>query len=139
MAGTKHVQKTRGKARGLNDGAEQDQAAASIVAMGEHFEHVAKFSVLTKAPRSFKKPQIEFVPTDGKAGDQFCVKALGIVHQKTGMNLEEAREQFARAFGHVGPGAVFDLGQIGLAEATPRFAAGGNDDFGLSHVASEAA
>ena len=139
VAGTKHVQKTRGKARSFKNGAEQYQAAAGVVAMGEHFQKIAELGILAKAPGAFEKPKVELVGTDGKTGNQFRVKAFGIVDQKAGMNFEEAGEQFSRAFGHVGPGAIFDLRQIRLAESAASFAAGSNDDFGLSHVSAEAA
>jgi hypothetical protein len=48
--------------------------------------------------------------------NQFGLITFGVVHQVTGMNLEELRRPHPGRVGQAGPGSALDLGKIGLAD-----------------------
>src|SRR5258708_5066220 len=86
-----------------------------------------------------KKPGIDFRVDRA----QFRLKtwriAFRVVHQKTWINAEESRQQFARCVCQMGPGAILDLREIRLAQTTPDLALHRGGQFLLSHRTAQAA
>ncbi|HEV2206318.1 MAG TPA: hypothetical protein VGR36_07250 [Candidatus Acidoferrales bacterium] len=107
--------------------------------MRERFQNITEFRIPPKTLRAFEKPKIELAWPHWQAGNQFGVKTFGVVHQKAGMNLKEAREKFAGALRQVWTRTVFNLRKIRLAEPPADFVAGGTNNFRLRHFASKAA
>ena len=133
------MEKTRSESRSVQNRAKKNQAAARVLAVGELLQDGTKFGVGMKSADAVEEPIVEPARASGKAGDELVVEAFGVVHQKSRMNFEKAREEFAGALGHMRTSAVFDLRKVGLANALSQFLAGGAGEFGLSKFPAEAA
>ncbi len=86
-----------------------------------------------------KKPGIDFRIDR----TQFRLKsrrvALRIVHQKSWIDAEESRQEFARCVRQMGPGAILDLREIRLAQTAANLALHRGGQFLLSHRTAQAA
>src|SRR5271165_747172 len=67
------------------------------------------------------EPQIEPVLGGAQLAGQLRVKSFGVVHQITGMHLEEPRQHHARRVGEVRTRAALELRQVRLAQAASQF------------------
>lgn len=83
-----------------------------------------------------KEPSIDGGVFGTKNGLQFAGEARGVVDKEAWKDAEKAREQFAGGIGHVRACTVFNLREVGLAEATAEFLFHSVDNFGLRHGAA---
>src|SRR5580658_7928006 len=65
------------------------------------------------------QPEIELVFEGADIGDEFILKALGIVHQIARVDLEEASQQHAAGIRQMRPRAGFNLRKIALRDGFP--------------------
>ena len=99
----------------------------------------AHLRIAGEAFRTLQQPDIELAFRGAQVGHQFGVVALGVIHQKSGMHLEELGQQGARGLRHVTARAAFDLRDVGLADALALLLADGADQLLLGHGAAQAA
>ena len=92
-----------------------------------------------EALRTLQQPDIELAFRGAQVGHQLGVVALGVIHQKSGMHLEEPGQQGARGLRHVTAHAALDLRNVGLADALALLLADGTDQLLLGHGAAQAA
>ena len=83
---------------------------------GECQQGLADFEVALEAFRTFDEPQIHLVLGRADVRHQVCLKTFWIVNQIARVDLEELRQQLAGRIGQVRPGAVLNLGEVGLAD-----------------------
>src|SRR5258708_2605879 len=65
--------------------------------------------------------------------------AFRVVYQKTWIDPEESRQQFARCVRQMGPGAILDLREIRLAQTAADLALHRGGQFLLGHRTAQAA
>src|SRR5438552_4078995 len=106
--------------------------------LGDVEESAAQLGVVAELLGAVDEPEVELL-VDVAARPDRQVRLLEVVDEVAGMDLEEAGQRLPRAAGEVEPGAVLDLGEVGLADAPSELVAYGVGDLGLGHLAAEAA
>ena len=86
-----------------------------------------------------KKPGIHFRVNGAQFRLQARCVTLRVVHQKTWIDAEESRQQLACRVCQMGPGAIFDLREIRLAQAAADLALHRGSKFLLGHRATQSA
>ena len=86
-----------------------------MVGYGE--KRPAQRGVFSKPLRSADQPQVQLVLRVARVRHQLGMEALRVIHEISGMNLEELRQKQPRRVGEMGTGAALDLGEIRLADA----------------------
>jgi hypothetical protein len=143
--GTQDVEEAVEKCGRLNDGLNEEEAAARVGVIGQGKEGLAECGVATEALCAADEPEVELVLDAAEVGEELGVVALGVVDEVAGVDLEELREEQARGVGEVRAGAALDLREIGLADGgfAGLFAGGvlqldGADELLLGHGAVDA-
>src|SRR5438034_5487571 len=79
----------------------------------------ADLRMAAEARGAADQPEVEPILQRAGIRGELVVKALGIVDQVAGVNVEELRQQEARRVGQVAARPTLDLGQVRLAERPP--------------------
>src|SRR6266851_5278704 len=85
------------------------------------------------------QPKVKPILHRAQIAGQFRMVALGIVHQVSGMDLEEPRQQHARRVCELRPRSALDLRQVRLAESSAHLLLERPRQILLGHLAAEAA
>jgi len=128
-----------GQARRAKNFTEKKKGAARIRFLCNREKRALELRVRGELVSSGVEPGVYRGVCHTKLGLQFARKALRIVDQKARINTEEACQQFARGIRQMGPGAIFDLRKVSLAEPTAEFLLHGLHNFGLRHGAAKTA
>src|SRR5260370_10271599 len=118
---------------------EQQKRVPRILYLGNRPECFTELRIGRELLDSGVKPGIHLGVRHAKLGLQRRGVPVRIVHEKTGIDAEEAREQFARGVRDVRPCAALDLREVCLAEAAAHFAFHGLRQLELRHGTSQAA
>ena len=94
----------------------QHQAAARILVLGQVEQRAAHRRIAPETLRALNQPEIERIFRGAHVRHQFVVEAFRIVHQISGMNVEEFCQQQARLVGKVRTRAILNLREIALAD-----------------------
>src|SRR5258707_12683984 len=86
-----------------------------------------------------EKPGIDFRVDSAQFRLQPRRVAFGVVDQKTWIDAEESRQQFARRVRQVWPGAILDLREIRLAQTAANFVLHGSGQFLMGHRSAQSA
>src|SRR6266480_2764591 len=82
-----------GKARSIEDRAQQKKTSAGIFLTGCFQKNFTHFGIAGESLRSLKQPYIQLAFCGSQIGSEFGVIVRRVVHQKSGMHFEKLREQ----------------------------------------------
>src|SRR5580658_7733698 len=117
----------------------EQKRLARIIVSRDRQETAAQFRIGGKLFRAGVEPRIDLGVHRTKRGLQLRRVAFRIVHQKTRIDAEEARQQRARAVREMRPRAALDLREVGLAKAAAYFLFHGLGQLLLRHRTAQAA
>jgi len=135
-AGLKNLSQSLIEARSAENFRKEEQGTAGVAIFRDGEERAGQLRVGFELIGAGKEPGVDRGVFGAEDGLQLAGEARGVVDKEAGKNPEESREQFARSIGHVRACTVFDLREVGLAEATAEFLFHGVDDLGLRHRAA---
>src|SRR5713226_1958939 len=138
-AGPQNLAEPVRQARRAKNLREQQKRVPRILHLGNRPECFTELRIGRELLDSGVKPGIHLGVRHAQLGLQRRGVPVRVVHEKTGIDAEEAREQFARGVRDVRPGAALDLREVRLAEAAAHFAFHGLRQLELRHGTSQAA
>src|SRR5215472_8753737 len=125
--------------RGAKNLGQQQKRPARVRRLGNGHERALQLRIGGKRPGPGKQPRIHF----RVHGPQFRLQSrrvsFGIVHKKSRIDAEEARQEITRLVRQVRPGAAFDLREVRLAQAAPNLALHGGSQLLLGERAAQTA
>src|SRR5207244_734284 len=119
----------------IENRAHQQKGLARVLLAGSFDKDFTQFAISSKALGTLEQPHIELAFHRAQVGSQFGVIALGIVHQKSGMNFEKLCQQRARSLRHMSSRSALNLRNIRLADALAQLRADALHQFNLGHWA----
>src|SRR3989442_10575273 len=117
--GAEDVEQAVREAGGLEDGPQQRRAPARLAVARDRKQRPAQLRMAAETLGAADQPEVEPVLQRARVRGELVVKALGIVDQVAGVNVEELRQEEARRVAQVAAGAALDLGQVRLAGRAP--------------------
>lgn len=137
--GAEDIEEAVDEAGGIDDGVEEEQAAAGIVVASEGKEGEAELGIAAEALGAADEPEVELIFESAGVAEELGVVALGVVDEVAGVDLEEFRQDLAGGVGEMGAGAALDLGEVALAKGGAGLLAEEADELLLREGALEAA
>src|SRR5580704_4227364 len=126
-----------GKTRRAKNLRKEQKGPAGIFVVRDRQKAAAKLRIGGKLFGGSIKPGVNLGVDDAQRRLQLRRVAFRIVHQKTGIDAEEARQQSARAVREVRPRTALDLREVRLTEAAAHFLLHSFGQFLLGHRTSE--
>src|SRR5439155_16769912 len=115
------------------------QAPARLAVARDGEQRPADLRMAAEALGAADQPEVEPVLQRAGVRGELVVKALGIVDQIAGVDVEELGQDEARRVGQVAAGSALDLGQVRLADRPPVLLLELAHDLELGDVPAEAA
>src|SRR5580700_8612232 len=117
----------------------EQKRLARILMSGDGQKTAAQFRIGGKLFGAGIEPRVDLGVHSTERGLQLRRVAFRVVHQKTWIDAEEARQQRARAMREMRPCAALDLREVGLAKAAAYFLLHGLRQLLLRHRTPQAA
>src|SRR5258708_35142651 len=120
----------------LHDRAEENEALARLVVLGDSQQSPAQLHVLTKLLGRLDEPGVD-PGVDRSPGLDRKLKIFRIINEIAGMNGEKSRQQRARRRGDVRARPLLDLREVGLAHTAAEVFANASGNLGLRELPTE--